>query len=64
MWIYYPNVANPLIGVHNAWFIGIQKSWFAPRRAAIGNKVINLLRLVAGDCLDLRDILNQKLGTL
>ena len=64
MWIYYPNVANPLIGVHNAWFIGIQKSRFAPRRAAIGNKVINLLRLVAGDYLDLRDILNQKLGTL
>lgn len=64
MWIYDPNVANPLIGVHNAHFIGIQKSWFAPQRVAIGNKVINLLRLVAADYLDLRDILNHKLGTL
>ena len=64
MWIYDPNLANPLIGVHNACFIGIQKSWFAPQRAAIGNKVINLLRLVADDFLDLKDILNHKLGTL
>jgi hypothetical protein len=64
MWIYHPNLANPIVGVHNARFIGIQKSWFAPQRVAIGNKIITLLRLVARDYPDLRDIVNHKVSTL
>jgi hypothetical protein len=64
MWIYDPNLANPLVGVHNARLVGIQKSWFKPNRIAIGNKVINLLRLIARDYPDLRDILINKFGTL
>ena len=63
MWIYDPNLANPLLGVHNARFIGIQKSWLPSRRIAIGNKVIYLLQLIARDYPDLRDIIEQKIGT-
>jgi hypothetical protein len=62
MWIYDPNLANPLVGVHNARLVGIQKSWFEPKRIAIGNKVINLLRLIARDYPDVKDILNHKFG--
>ena len=61
MWIYDPNLANPIVGIHNARFIGIQKSWFPPKRIAIGNKVIYLLRLIAQDYPDLRDLLGRKL---
>lgn len=60
MWIYDPNLANPLVGLHNARFVGIQKSWFAPKRVAIGNKVSNLLTLLGRDYPDLSDIISQK----
>jgi hypothetical protein len=63
IWIYNPNLASPLVGAHNARFIGIQKSWFEPHRVAIGNKVISFLRLLARDYPDLRDILNQNAST-
>lgn len=61
-WIYNPNLASPLIGAHNARFIGIQKSWFEPQRVVIGNKVISFLRLLGRDYPELRDMLNQNPG--
>jgi hypothetical protein len=59
IWIYNPNLASPLIGAHNARFIGIQKSWSKPQRLVVGNKAISLLRLLWRDYPELREILNQ-----
>ncbi len=64
IWIYNPNLANPIVGVHNARFIGIQKSWLPSYRIAIGNKVSNLLKLLCRDYPDLTEGLNDKFGTL
>jgi hypothetical protein len=63
MWIHYPNLANPIAGLHNARLIGIQNSWFERERIAKGNKLIYLLRLIAQDYPELKDILNQKFET-
>lgn len=62
IWIYNPNLASPVIGAHNARFIGIQKSWFEPQRVVIGNKVISFLRLLGRDYPELREMLNQNPG--
>jgi hypothetical protein len=64
IWVYDPNLANPLIGVHNARLVGIQSSWSETKRIAIGNRIVNLLRLLARDYPDIRDILFQKFGAL
>jgi hypothetical protein len=56
IWIYDPNLASPIVGAHNARFIGIQKSWFESHRVAIGNKVTSFLTLLARDYPDLKDI--------
>lgn len=64
IWIYNPNLANPVVGVHNARLVGIQKSWLPPSRIVIGNKIENLLRLIARDYPDLSDLLYQRFGAV
>ena len=46
IWFLNPNEATPLVGSHNARWVGIQHSWVRSRRLAIGNRISVWLTLV------------------